>query len=321
MSPQEDTLERIRIGISSCLLGAEVRFDGGHKRDAYLTETLARYFEFVPVCPEMAIGLGVPREPIRLVRGPQGIRAVGARDSSRDFTDRLETYGRRMAAELKGLCGYVFKRASPSCGMERVRVYSPFGTPAGQSAGVYARAFMAANPLLPCEEEGRLADAALRENFIERVYVYRRWQDLLRGGLTPARLVAFHTEHKFQVLAHSQAAYRRLGRLVAEAGRRPMEALAREYAAELMGALKRRATRRAHANVLQHLLGYVSERLDAQDRQELVGLIERYRQGIVPLVAPLTLLEHHLRRHRVPYLERQHYLNPYPEALGLRNVL
>lgn len=321
MSEQASRGEKIRVGISSCLLGWEVRYDGGHKRDAYINGTLARYFEFVPVCPEVGIGLGVPREPIRLVRQEDGIHVLGTRDPSKDVTEALASYGRRMASELADLSGYIFKRASPSCGMARVKVYTPEGRPAGQSGGVYAREFMRSHPLLPCEEEGRLGDPALRENFITRVFVYRRWQELLRGGLTPARLVGFHSDHKYLVLAHDQAAYRRMGRLVAGAGRRPLEALAADYAAELMGALKRKATRRSHVNVLQHLLGYVSDRLEAEDCREMLEVIEQYRRGLVPLVVPLTLLRHHFRRHPHPYVQRQHYLSPHPEELMLCNLL
>lgn len=317
VSEQTSTEDRIRIGVSSCLLGWEVRYDGGHKYDAYINGTLARYFELVPVCPEVGIGLGVPREPIRLVRRDDGIRVLGVHDPSKDVTEALENYGRRMGAELDDLSGYIFKRASPSCGMDGVKVHSPTGLPAGRSSGVYAREFMRARPLLPCEEEGRLGDPALRESFITRVLVYRRWQQLLRRGLTPGRLVEFHADHKYLVMAHDQAAYRRMGRLVAEAGRRPLEALAEDYVAELMEALSRKASRGAHVNVLQHLLGYVSDKLDAGDRREMLEAIEQFRRGLVPLRVPLTLLRDHFRRHPHPYIQRQHYLNPHPGELML----
>ena len=311
----------IRIGISSCLLGTEVRFDGGHKRDSYINGTLAKYFEFVPVCPEVAIGLGTPREPIRLVRLAEEVRVRGVRTRELDVTQPLREYGRDMAGRLRDISGYIFKRGSPSCGMERVKIYSEGGMPSKMGSGAYAEAFMAEQPLLPCEEEGRLGDPVLRENFIVRVFVYHRWQRLVIEGLTPARLVAFHTDHKFLLLAHNQSAYRRMGRLVAEAGKTPMTELSERYAIELMAALRRRAGRKQHANVLQHLLGFVSDHLDASDRAEMVEIIDRYQQGLVPLVVPITLLNHHFRRHPSEYVARQHYLRPHPHELMLRNLL
>jgi len=228
-----------------------------------------------------------------------------------------------MSARLSELSGYIFKRGSPSCGMERVKVYSEQGMPVKSSTGAYAAEIMRAQPLLPCEEEGRLGDPVLRENFIERVFVFKRWQNLMREGLTPGKLVDFHTSHKFLVLAHNQSAYRRMGRLVAQAGSRhtDIDELGTQYAIELMGALKRRASRKQHVNVLQHLIGYVSDFLDADDRAEMVDIIEQYRQGLVPLIVPLTLLKHHLRRHPNEYVQRQFYLTPHPKELMLRNTL
>ena len=287
----------IRVGISSCLLGQEVRYDGGHKRDSYVNGTLSKYFRFVPVCPEVAVGLGIPRPPIRLVQAEDSIRVRGVKVGELDVTDELEAYGREMSAKLDDISGYIFKRGSPSCGMERVKVYSEKGMPVSHSAGAYAREFMINRPSLPCEEEGRLGDPVLRENFISRVFVFHRWGKLIDSGITPAKLVAFHTEHKFIVLSHGQVAYKRLGRLVADAGKRNIEDVAQEYVNELMATLKRRANRKQHVNVLQHLLGYVSDELDAADRAEMLELIEQYRQGLVPLVVPITLLNHHFRRH------------------------
>jgi uncharacterized protein YbbK (DUF523 family) len=235
---------KIRIGISSCLLGEEVRYDGGHKRDAYINDTLSECFEFVSVCPEVAIGLGTPREPIRLVRSGDEIRVRGVEDPERDVTDSLRELGGRMAGELTDISGYLFKSGSPSCGMARVKVYTPQGMPVASSPGAYASAFMAAQPLLPCEEEDRLGDPALRENFIQRVFVYRRWQDLLHGGLTLRKLVEFHRDHETQVLAHNKSACRRMGKLVARAGSGELQEIAGAYVAELMAALKRKADRR-----------------------------------------------------------------------------
>ena len=313
--------EPLRVGISSCLLGAEVRFDGGHKHDRYITGMLAKHFELIPICPEMAIGLGKPREPIRLVRTEGGVRARGSKSHDIDVTDPLREYAHRMAGHVGNLSGYLWKRASPSCGMERVKVYDESGMPSNNGRGTFAEVFMAAHPLMPCEEEGRLNDPVLRENFITRVFVRHRWLTMVTSGLTLGRLVGFHTDHKFLLLAHDQAAYRRMGRLVARADALALDTIAARYAAELMEALKRPAGRRQHGNVLQRLLGFVSRRLSNGDRREMVELIERYRQGNVPLIVPLTLLNHHFRRRPSEYVGRQHYLQPHPAALALRNVL
>ncbi|MDX2315609.1 MAG: DUF523 and DUF1722 domain-containing protein [Gammaproteobacteria bacterium] len=318
---EKEVSQPIRIGISSCLLGDEVRFDGGHKRDAYVSGTLSSYFEFVPVCPEVAIGLGTPREPIRLVRIEDEVRVRGVRTPDLDVTQPLREYGRKMAAQLRDISGYILKRGSPSCGMERVKIYSEQGMPSKNGVGAYAELFMAEQPLLPCEEEGRLSDPVLRENFIVRVFVYHRWQQLVAAGLTPARLVDFHTEHKFLLLAHNESAYRRMGRMVADAGKASMAELRENYAVELMSALKRRAGRKQHTNVLQHLLGYVSDHLDTDDRAEIVEIIDQYRRGLVPLIVPITMLNHHFRRHPSDYVSRQHYLSPHPHELMLRNLL
>lgn len=321
-APEASPRARIPLGVSACLLGQPVRFDSGHKRCPYLLDELAAYFEFTPVCPEVAIGLGTPREPIRLVQEAERIAVRGVRSASLDVTDALHAYGRDIAARLPDLCGYVLKKNSPSCGMERVKLYAPNGySIPGGAPGAYAESLMAARPLLPVEEEGRLNDPALRENFIERVFVTHRWHELLRRGLRPASLLAFHTEHKFLILAHDEGVYRELGRLLAEAGTRPLQDLADEYIGRLMPALKGIATRRRHVNVLQHCLGFLRRQLDGRDRGELAQAIEDYRLGVVPLIVPTRLFDLFLRRHDEPYLSRQWYFHPYPEALGLRNVI
>ncbi|SCY31148.1 YbgA family protein [Thiohalorhabdus denitrificans] len=312
---------RIPVGISSCLLGEEVRYDAGHKRDPYITGTLSEFFEFVPVCPEVAIGLGVPREPIHLVRSaPGSVRVVGTHHPELDVTEELHAYGRRMARELGDIHGYILKRASPSCGMERVKVHTPEGQPAGKDGhGAYAEALIEARPELPVEEEGRLGDPTLRENFIERVFVHHRWRTLETEGLTPGKLVDFHSRHKLLVMAHGNEAYRTLGRMVAAAGQGDLATTARDYFATLMAALRRPADRKGHANVLYHLMGYLKEHLDPGDKAELVEVVESYRQGYVPLVVPLTLFNHHFRRHPHPYVAGQVYLQPHPAELMLRN--
>ncbi|GAB4347766.1 MAG: DUF523 and DUF1722 domain-containing protein [Gammaproteobacteria bacterium] len=312
----------IRLGISQCLLGDRVRFDGNHKLDRYITDTLGRHFEFVPVCPEVAIGLGVPREPIRLEGDPSSPRAVGVRDGSIDVTSPLLRYGRKMGRELEGISGYILKSKSPSCGMERVKVYHPGGGGASSGGvGLFTTGLREKQPLLPMEEEGRLRDPVLRENFIERVFVFHRWQRLTSKRLTPARLVQFHADHKLTLMAHGPEQLRRLGRIVATAGTRPMREVRDAYAAGLMAALQRVATRKRHTNVLQHLAGYLKRSLDAEDRRELAELIEEYRLGRLPLIVPVTLLKHHFRRHPDPYILRQTYLNPHPKELMLRDAL
>ncbi|HYW91783.1 MAG TPA: DUF523 and DUF1722 domain-containing protein [Gammaproteobacteria bacterium] len=307
----------IRIGVSACLVGHTVRYDAGHKRDSFVSGQLAEHFELVPVCPEVAIGLGTPREPICLSGNPETPRAVGTRTPSLEVTEALSGYGRRMAAELGEISGYVFKSRSPSCGMERVEVHGAAGPPACKGRGIYARALMRARPLLPCEEEGRLGDPGLRENFIGRVLAFRRWQDLLAGGVTAERLVDFHTAHKLILMAHGRESLRRLGRLVAEAGQHSARALADEYGPLFMQALAGRATRRRHSDVLYHLLSYLKRKLDAGDKAELVALIEEYRLGRVPLIEPVALLRHHFRVHPDPYIDRQLYLSWPPAGLSL----
>ncbi len=311
--------DRLRLGVSSCLLGEQVRFDGGHKHDRFLTDVLGRYVEWVPVCPELEVGMGVPREAVRLEGDVAAPRMVGVR-SRTDHTAAMRRFAAARVGQLGNLDlhGYVLKKGSPSCGMERVRVYADGGMPSRHGRGLFAAAFVDALPLLPVEEEGRLNDPVLRESFIERVFAYRRWRAL---ASEPSRgaLVAFHTAHKFQLLAHSEKHYRALGRLVAELkGKRP-SAVAAAYGAGFMEALAVHATPPKHVNVLQHLAGFCREHLDAADRQELAALIEDYRRLLVPLVVPLTLLRHHLERHQVAYVQGQTYLSPHPKELMLRN--
>lgn len=311
----------ILIGISQCLLGDAVRYDGGHKRSTFCTETLAPFVRYVPVCPEMAIGLGAPREPIHLQGEPGSgrIRVVGNRTPSLDVTEKLETFGQQKAEELEALSGYIFMGRSPSCGLARITVYHENGNPLGSSMGVYAREITRHLPLLPVEEEGRLRDSHLRENFVARVYAYHRWQRLQQEGMTLARLQDFHARHKYTLLAHQQAAYKHLGRLVALAHQRPLDDVAAEYIRGFMQALKIVASNQNHSNVLLHIMGYLKRDLDSASRQELVTLIDRYRRGEVPLIAPLTLLRHHFQHHPNAYIARQYYLEPYPPELLLRN--
>jgi len=312
----------IRIGVSSCLLGAEVRFDGGHRRSDFIVDTLGRFVEFVPVCPEVEIGLGVPRETLRLVRASVAhpIRIV-ANQSGVDHTQAMNSYARRRVAALAAeeLSGYILKKDSPSCGMERVRVYGPSGMPARDGAGLFAAALMKRYPSLPVEEEGRLCDPHLRENFIERVFAYRRLRSFFSSRWTLGRLVWFHTMHKLCLMAHSPKAYGELGRFVAGAKRIAREELAARYERAFMEAMKALATRARHANVLEHMLGYLRPHLDDDSRGELVTLILDYRRGLVPLVVPIAMFRHYVRKFEIAYLRGQVYLEPHPKELMLRN--
>lgn len=309
----------LRIGISSCLLGDEVRFDGGHKRDSFLTGTLAPFVEWVRVCPEVEIGLGIPRETLRLVRAGGDTRMVTTRTGI-DHTDTMRTYAARRTRQLEGMSlrGYVLKKDSPSCGMERVKVYDA-GAAARTGVGTYAEILKTRFPALPIEEEGRLCDAVLRENFIERVFAYDRLRALFDGRWTQGALVAFHTAHKMALLAHSTTAYQALGRLVAGGKGMARGGLQRNYEAAFMATLARPATPRRHSNVLMHMAGHLKHAVDAASRQELLESIDAYRRELVPLVVPLTLLRHHVRAHHIEYLAGQTYLEPHPRELMLRN--
>lgn len=314
-------MQKIPVGISSCLLGENVRYDGGHKRDAYIIGTLSEYFEFRPCCPEVEIGLGVPRPTLRLVQQDDAVRCVGVDNPAQDVTARLQAHADRLQAYYTDVCGYILKKDSPSCGMQRVRIYDAHGRAQRQGIGIYARRMMHNNPLLPVEEEERLGDPALRENFIERVFVLRRWKILQANGLTPHTLITFHARHKLSVMSHDQNRYRQLGRLLAGVNDRNLQAVAGDYIAQLMQALQIIATRGNHVNVLQHIQGYLKKQLDADDKMELNEIIERYRIGELPLIVPVTLLKHHFRRCPDAYIDNSYYMSPYPQQLKLMNQL
>jgi uncharacterized protein YbgA (DUF1722 family)/uncharacterized protein YbbK (DUF523 family) len=313
----------VRVGISSCLLGEPVRYDGGHKLERYLRDTLGAFVEWVPVCPEVEYGLSVPREALRLVGAPDAPRLVTARTGT-DHTDGMRAWASRRLDALEGadLCGFVFKSRSPSSGMRQVKVY-PLGggVPSHAGTGIFARAFMERFPLLPVEDEGRLNDPRLREGFIERLFVVSRWKRYRRDDGSAGGLVAFHTEHKLLVMAHSPKHYAVLGKIVAGAGtqgRRPPAALLDAYLATLMEGVRLVATAAKHANVLQHAAGYFKRLLTPEEKAELAEVIDSCRRGLVPLIVPVTLLAHYTRRYREPYLARQHYLRPHPRELMLR---
>jgi len=310
----------LRIGISACLLGQQVRYDGGHKRDRFLTDTFGLFVEWVPVCPEVEAGFGTPREAMRLVDDDGRLRLVTVKTGI-DLTGQLERFARRRVEQLAAeeLSGYVLKKDSPSCGVERVKVYNAHAAPSRSGQGLFAAALCARYPHLPVEEEGRLSDARLRENFVERVFAYRRLRELFTGRWTVGSLVRFHTAHKLTLMAHSVVAYRELGRLVATASTAKRSDLEGDYTRRFMTALAALATPRRHTNVLQHMAGYLKTVLDADSKAELQGAIEDYHRGLVPLIVPITLLRHHIRHHGVAYLAGQTYLEPHPRELMLRN--
>ncbi len=321
----------IRIGVSACLLGNPVRYDGGHKRNALLVDLLGAWVEWVPVCPEIEFGLGVPRPTLRLEHadqpgerepnsGTNTVRLVQPQDRL-DLTAPMRRFARKRAMDLEGcnLSGYVLKKDSPSCGLERVKVYGARGAPRRDGRGLFASALIERFPLLPVEEEGRLSDLVLRENFIERVFAYHRLEQLFAGRWTIGQLVEFHTAHKLQVMAHSPDHYRKLGRLVASARDLTRPEIRRAYRDGFMTALQRVATRPRHVNVMEHMVGYLRRGLTIQARQELRDLVGDYRAGLVPLIVPLTMLKHHIRSLEVQYLQNQVYLEPHPKELMLRN--
>jgi uncharacterized protein YbgA (DUF1722 family)/uncharacterized protein YbbK (DUF523 family) len=310
----------IKVGISSCLLGEAVRYDGGHQKDSYVTGALSRYFTWVSVCPEMELGLGAPRETLRLVGDAAAPRLV-ATQSGTDLTDAMDTYARARVGALgaAGLSGYILKRSSPSCGMERVKVYTEAGMPSRNGSGLFARRLMDTYPLLPVEEEGRLSDARLRDNFITRVFAYRRLRALEESGARAKDIVGFHTAHKFLLLAHSPVDYARLGRLLGNLKRLPRAGWLARYGEGFMRALAVGATTRKHVNALQHIMGFFKERLSTEEKRELLGHIGDFARGLVPLVVPITLINHYVARFAVSYVADQIYLSPHPKELMLRN--
>ena len=316
------TTAPFRLGISRCLLGEEVRYDGRHNLDNFLAEVLGRYVEWIPVCPEVEAGLGTPREPMRLVGTPQNPRLVTVK-SRIDHTRALQTMATNRIEGLKklDLSGYVFKKSSPSCGIGRVRLYNKHGVPSRKGVGLFARAFIEQFPLIPVEEEGRLCDPALRENFIERIFCYRRWQDLVQSGVTREALARFHTIHKYMLLSHHPQHYEVLDRLIGQIHQlRPNELVLR-YGKLFMKALAVTATARKHVKVFQHILGHFKERLDTREKAELLGVIGDYRRGLTPLIVPLTLIKHYVQTFDISCICEQIYLNPHPNELMLRDHL
>jgi uncharacterized protein YbgA (DUF1722 family)/uncharacterized protein YbbK (DUF523 family) len=309
--------EDLHIGISACLIGEKVRFDASNKPSNFCIHELGQHVTYKAYCPEVAIGLPIPRPTIRQIKKDDVI-SVSRPDGSGDVTEALQAYGKKVAGVIGNLSGYVFCAKSPSCGMERVKIYSPEGNAlVSDGIGAFTKEIMAANPLLPCEENGRLNDPLIRENFVARIYAYKHWQNLEASGLTKHKLTTFHSQYKYTVMSHDLVAYKSLGQLLARADL-PLEEMAKQYISDLMAALSIKATRKKHASTLAHIQGYFSKHLKSNERQELCKQIDSYRQGLIPLIAPLTLINHYLLQYPKDYLAKQAYLSPYPDELRLR---
>jgi uncharacterized protein YbgA (DUF1722 family)/uncharacterized protein YbbK (DUF523 family) len=310
----------LKIGISACLLGEKVRWNGGHALNRFVAHTLGRFVSFVPVCPEVECGLGTPRETLRLVGGVAAPRLVTSKTGI-DHTDRMQAWAARRLDQLadENLCGFIFKKDSPSSGLLRVKVYNDKGQPVKQGVGMFARAFTERYPRIPVEEEGRLNDPKLRENFIEQIFVLKDWRDTLAQGRTMGRLVAFHTRQKLLVLSHSQKHYRQMGRLVAEGKRLTPGERYDRYESLLMEALALQTTIKKNTNVLLHILGHFKKQLSADEKQEMLEVMDNYRAEQIPLIVPVTLINHYVRKYEKAYLAQQTYLNPHPLELKLRN--
>ncbi|MBF0282243.1 MAG: DUF1722 domain-containing protein [Zetaproteobacteria bacterium] len=311
---------KITLGVSACLLGESVRFNGGHKRDDFVAGALPPFFQFHTICPEIAIGMGTPRPPIQLKEINGTLHLLNKdRPDEINVTEKMVRFSHETAPTLHALSGYIFKNKSPSCGIEKIPVYGEHGQPIRHQAGIYAEIIQRAHPNLPIEDEGRLNDPVIRENFIERVFVYARWQALIHEGLTMGKLVEFHSRHKYQIMSHSQAAYKSLGAMIANHDKLPLETLALLYPEALMQALQHKATPKNHTNTLMHILGYLKTELTLDDKQEMLQILDHYRTGKLPLIVPITLLKHYFRKYPDRYIAKQYYLEPHPAELMLRN--
>ncbi len=310
----------VRIGISSCLLGENVRYDGGHKLDRFLAETLGQYVVYVPVCPEVECGLGIPRESMHLEGDPENPKLVTTRTKV-DLTDRMKRWALKRVKELESedLSGFIFKSRSPSSGMERISVFNEKGQPVKRGVGIFARAFMDHFPHVPVEEDGRLNDPGLRENFIEAIFTLGRWRDLCRGKRTVGNLVRFHTTHKLLLLSHSRKHYTEMGRLVAGGKSLSPAKLYTSYGDLLVQALKVKGTRNKNTDVLMHAMGYFKKVLSTEEKKELLEHLEIYKSGQVPLIVPLTLIKHYIMKYDESYLKDQVYFHPHPLEVLLRN--
>ena len=320
--PTEQRADRPLMGMGSCLAGNAVRYNGQAKSANEHVRSIGEQFEMRVFCPEMGIGMGVPRAPIHLVGTDRGVRALDVETHSSDFTDQLAAYADTVLGLAPQLCGYILVKGSPSCGYDRVKRYTDNGhSVASDQQGIYAAALAKADPLLPLEDDGRLNDPGLRESFVTRAYTYHEWKKLCGEGLSAHKLISFYSRYKYLVMAHHVAGYKSLGRLLSDAGKQPLDQLASDFITGLMHSLSQRATQRSHTNVLFHLSGYLKRSVDAPQRQRLKDLIEQYRLGQVPLVVPLTMLKHHFANSPNAYIDNQVFMAPYPDELKLRNLI
>jgi len=312
---------KITVGISSCLLGNKVRYDGQHKFDHFLAETLGAFINYIPVCPEVECGLPVPRDAMRLVGDPENPRLVTIKTKI-DFTDQMKSWGTKKLDELaiKNLCGFIFKAKSPSSGMERIKIYPAAGGVAQKNGvGIFAEMFMKRFPQLPVEDDGRLHDPEIRENFIERVFVCKRWLDMIENESTVHGLIQFHSKHKLMLMAHSPEHYRSAGQIAASSDKNNLKSRQADYLTNLMEGLKKSATLKKNFNVLQHILGYFKTELTTDEKKETIEIMENYKNGLIPLIVPVTLLNHFINKYNQEYLKEQYYLHPHPYELKLRN--
>lgn len=311
---------RIKIGISACLLGNKVRYDGGHKLDSFLVNTLGAYLEYVPVCPEVECGMPIPREAMRLVGDPSAPRLVTIH-TGKDHTEPLLRWARQkvMDLERENLCGFIFKGGSPSSGMKRVRVYGKGGVPVNKGVGLFARTFMEHFPLLPVEEEGRLHNPQLRENFVEAIFTLKRWREFLDRQPSRSELIRFHMEHGLLLLSHSPRHYRRMERLMATAKAFSIDKLISKYQSMLLDVLRLKSTVKKNLKVLRHVMVYLKKNLGENEKQELVESFRLYARDTLPIIVPITLINHYVRKYDQPNLKAQHFLNPHPIELRLRN--
>ncbi len=312
-------MEKIKIGISSCLLGKPVRYDGGHKLDTFLRDIVGKYFDFIPVCPEVEMGLTVPRETMHLVGDRENPRLITTK-SKIDYTDKMLKFARKRVKELKGedLCGFIFKSRSPSSGYRNVKVYNENSIPVHTSSGLFAKVFMEENPLIPVEDEGRLKDDAIRDNFFTRVFVLYNWKRLVKTGLTKKGIIDFHTHNKLLIMAHCPKDYLELGKCLANLKNLNIREFADTYINKVMDALKHKATRSKNVNVMYHMLGYFKKYLDKKDKEELISLIQEYKEGNLPLIVPITMINHYVNKFGISYLKNQSFLNPTPLELRVK---
>jgi uncharacterized protein YbgA (DUF1722 family)/uncharacterized protein YbbK (DUF523 family) len=313
-------MEKIPIGISACLLGENVRYNGGHALDRFLRDTLGKYVQYVPVCPEVECGFGIPRETFRLVGDPRQPRLMTGKTGI-DHTERMEAWAGKRVEDLEkeNLCGFIFKSDSPSSGMERVKVYDDKGVPRKIGMGVFAKVFMEHFPLIPVEEEGRLHDPILRENFIERIFTCKRYREAMKEKELIRNLVAFHTKNKLLLMTHSPKYLKEMGNLVAHAKQFPPKEFIMQYEKLLMEAMALKPSTAKHTNVLHHIMGYFKKDLSTDEKREILEVVDEYRQGLIPLIVPVTLMNHYVRKYDEAYLKEQVYLNPHPLELQLRN--